>query len=268
MIITINDFLDIPISRDSIKPNHVYNDDVVQCLAGNTKVLQSNLIKQHRWDMETSGLTPSQAFSVSAILQNLGDFWSFKDNWFSGKGQKAQFETDVTDPSEPVLITGIYNNAVRLNDFDMILKVYLESDYMITFYRQLVDFDSRFYHYIIDSQDNIWIDGELADDTTIEEHGVNDWVDINIIDNKLTFKKEAGDIDDVFVMVGVIPDDGLLNPTNIYNAGELPIHPPYLRVSGKFLEQEYMEVLCTVNKKSYESIGSSISIPFTIEEVV
>ncbi|MFW6242965.1 MAG: hypothetical protein ACOC2W_02305 [bacterium] len=268
MIITVNDFLDIPIKRDSIKPEHVFNDDVVQCMAGNTKVLQSNIIKKHKWKLVTSGLTPSQAFSVSSILQNLGDYWSFKDDWYSGKGQKAQFETDVSNPSEPVLISGVYNNAVRLNDYDMILKVYLEREYMITFYRQLVEFDSNFYHYIIDGEGTIWINGELANEQTIEEHGINDWLEINVIDNNIIFKKEAGDIDDVYVMVGIIHDDGILNPENIYNAGELPINPPYLRISGKFLDQDYMNVICTVNKKSYESIGNSISIPFTVEEVM
>jgi hypothetical protein len=267
MIITINDFLEVPISRENIEPDPVYYLDEIKMFAGNTKLVQSNRIKKQRWNMTTESLKPEQAFSVASILANLGDYWKFNGDYFSAKGQEATFETAVTSPAEPIIITGAFGSSVRLNDYNMILRVFLESNYLVSFYRQQTSFDDKFYHYVVDDFDRVWIDGVLADETTIENHGIRDWLIVKPLDNAIYFTKEAAEIDEVYVMSGVMYDADILDPANIYQAGEMPITGSTIKVAGDFLDTEdYIICECRVDQNEYRDIGKSIDVEFTLEE--
>lgn len=268
MIITVNDFLEIPIAREDIEPEPVYYLDEIKMFAGNTKLVQSNRIKKQTWKMTTESLTPEQAFSVASILANLGDYWKFNGDWFSVKGQEATFETDVEeDPADPINVTGAFGSSVRLNDYDMILRVFLEPNYLISFYRQDTSFDDKYYHYVIDNDERVWIDGDRADDETIEEHGILDWLTVSIKDNEVVFEKEAGDVDEVYVMSGALYDKNILNPADIYLAGELPLTGDTIKVEGDFLDDEdYLMCHCNVDQNEYKDIGKSIDVEFTLEE--
>lgn len=271
MIITVNEFLNLNIERENIETDYEYHVDNVKMFAGNTKIIGGEVIKERAWEMRTNALTDQEALTAMGILINLGDFWSFNQELHSGKGQKATFETDVNDPSEPTFVTGTYTSALRLNDYDMILNVYLEPMYLLSFYRQLVEFDDRFYHYIFDGiTDRVWIEGELASEEEITEHGINDWLEINTIDNEVIFKSEAGDVDEVYVMSGVSYTENLFTAQDVYNVGELPMNGPYQYIEGNFLDDDETGILCEViiDSNQWENIGKSNQIRFRLEEKI
>lgn len=262
MKITINEFLELDIGREDIRPEHEYFVDKIQCMAGNTKILQSNEIKKHRWEMTTNGKTIRQAFTIVSILSGMGDYWSFDYTANSAKGQKAEY----SNPDEPIYVDGPFGGAVRLNDSDLTLKVYLEPNHLISFYRQDSDVDPTFYHFLTDGEDRVWIDGEEADEEDLLFHEFEDWFEVNTADNEVLFDKKASDIGEVYVMTGVVYNQDLFSAQDIYEMGKLPIDPPTIKVEGSFLKEEYMICRCEVHNKEYLSIGNTANVDFTLEE--
>jgi len=271
MIITINEFLDLPVERDNIIADHEYWTDKQEMLAGNTKIIQGNEIKQRKWTFLTDGLGLEEAQTAVGILANLGDFWGFNGNIYSGKGQRPVFETNEPDPSEPLFVTGAYTSALRLNDFDMSLRVYLEPMYILSFYRQLVEYDDRFYHYLLDGvTDRIWIDGELASESEISDHEINDWLEVNVMGNAVEFDSSAGDIDEVYVMSGVSYTENLFSAEDVFEMGQLPMNGIFQHVQGDFLDSDesHVEGEIFVNETQWENIGESSQIEFRLEEKI
>jgi len=268
MIITINNFLDLNVERDIDTDNKYFHDNA-RMIAGNTVTIEGEESKQRIWEMRTSGLTNEEAQTTVGILANLGDFWAFNGTVYSGKGQRATFETDISSPSSPVFSNGRFTDAIRLNDYDMNLRVYLEPIFMLSFYRQQTEFDDRFYHYFIDTlSDRIWIDGELATDTEIQDHEINDWLSWDTVDNRITFQKDAGDVDEVYVMTGVSYSENLFTAEDIFNAGELPMNGPYHYIEGDFLDSDenMVQAKAIIDRSQWENIGQSNQIRFRLEE--
>ena len=271
MIITVNNFLDLNVERENIDTDHEYYHDKMKMFAGNTKIVGGERIKKRAWEMRTDGLTNEEAQTAVGILANLGDYWTFNNTMFSGKGQKATFETNISSPTDPTFSTGRYTSAVRLNDYDMNLRVYLEPIFILSFYRQQTEFDDRFYHYFIDTlTDRIWIDGELATNEEIQEHEINDWLSWDTVDNRITFHKDAGDVDEVYVMTGVSYTENLFSAEDVFNAGELPMNGPYQYVEGDFLDSDENSIVgkIIIDRNEWQNIGSSNQVRFRLEEKV